>query len=1468
MHNLAAEHSAKNLAAEHSAKNLAAAHSAKLARALALVVSALVIGSSGCVDLVIPPDAAIACGADGSCPGDTVCNDVIDRCVPRTPPETDPPALSAVSIDPPAAKAGDVVTVAVTVDEALAVAPVVAIDDLRLTGAGDVDVGGTFTFTHTVSGDEDEGLRAVRALVVDVYGNADDVAIGRVEFDFTAPVITDPNLDDTITNARLRFRLAVAGATRLRVTGDVDAALDVAVVGGSVDVDVVLSDGDGVKSLLLTAEDAVANATTLPLSLNLVTTPTSTPSLLLPAGQSAVKDNDVVAVGGSVSAGATLVSARLLADDNSVLDDDVSDAVTVNAAGAVSGTLALGVLGVTPRVRLEVIVTQNDVESAPGASRSNPLPVDNRAPDDATCALPAVVGDAQTTMLLGALDFVDVAIGGDAVAQDFGPLVGDSRTVVLTGGDGTNTVTATFRDGAHNLTTCSATTVLDPSAPAVLTLTLAPPAGQIDVKDGDVVDVSATLDISGATIARATLTDGFGEAIGDANNLTVVDDTVVGSFVVGGPKFTSTTSEIALELVVNDGVRNSAPLRSNFLVVDDVPPTAPVVTAPADSASFDVDVDIAGCVGATSVAVSGDVSANNGVFVPFTAPTTTLTVTLSPGVGDKDLTVVCRDNAFQLSTPATVTVALSTDDVLSQPTLVLPPLGGSFGATAMRNGVAVGVGGVGEPGATVQSVRLIDAGGATVQTFATSAVTVGVDGSFAGSLTPTALVDGTAVRLEIVLFARGRASVAANSRSAAVDVDLTAPVAPDASALRMAEVLSELFTLDSVDDIPGLFLAGDAGAVEPNALVEIAVDAAFGSVGFRNRAGATGAFTGVNIGAANVKQLFVRTIDGAGNVSPTTIIEAPTLAFATIDRPRAAIGDTITFTVDCSVPFVSPAVLVDGENATFVSQTATSFVFAYDVTGSEPEGPLVVRAFASHAAQAPASTGIGVAVVTVDFTAPAIDRAQVVVAERAPGTNDTVAGNAAVVVDEDGADVDVAIVETGDTFVLSSGAAFAARSLGDNARATFTLRATDDAGNVASEVFTNDIAAPVIRAGDVALVQSDPGTADRISGAAGAVDDNGTFTLTVAGNAVSVAGNGSFGPVSLGDNVVAVVNVVAVDAAGNSATLTLANDIAAPVLSAITTFAALADGDTGAISFAVDDTSALRATPGVTVGARAATRVSGNAAEVPQSETHAFSFVASSVVDVEGGVTVAINVVDAAGNVASATRGAVLDFTDPLVRNVTPGDRLVWDARAPIAGTVDGTGTGVGLVVVNVQECTTPTDPCDGLFFDAATGAFDAATAPDLDVDVDATGVLGNAWSLPGLAATAYTNDFFYEVSVDALDDVANFSSVVRRFEFQDAARPTISDLVATRVGSDVTLTWQNGVAGDRHLVHYATSTNSPPYSGVGLVAGDSPIAVGDGTATSFVLTGLPAGSYFFNVTGALLADEGGYAREVRVIVP
>lgn len=1464
MHNLAAEHSAKNVAAEPSVHNLS--------RALALVVSALVIASSGCVDLVIPPDAAIACGADGTCPGDTVCNEAIDRCVPKTPPESDPPALSAVSIDPPAAKAGDVVTVSLTVDEPLAVAPVVAIDDLRLTGVGDVDAGGAFTFTHTVFGPtspdaESEGLRAVRALAVDVFGNTADVDIGRVEFDFTAPVITDPNLDDTVTDPRLQFTLAVSGATRLRVTGDVDAPLDIAVAGGSVAVDVVLSDGDGAKALVLTASDAVENTATLPLSFTLVTTaPTSTPSLLLPAGQSAVKDNDIVTVGGTVSAGATLVSARLLADDNSVLDDDVSDAVTVDAAGAVSGTLALGVLGVTPRVRLEVIVTQNDVESAPGASRSNPLPVDNQAPAAPSCALPSVVGNVQTTLLLTALDFVDVSIAGDVVPQDFAPLLGDSRVIELTSGDGAKTVTATFRDGAHNLTACSATTTLDSLAPAVLTLTLTPPAGQTDVKDGDVVDVDATLDVAGATIARATLTDGFGEVVGSADNLTVIDDAVVGSFVVGGPKFTSSTSEIALELVVNDGVRNSAPLRSNVLFVDNVPPTAPVVTAPADSASFDVDVDVAGCVGATAVAVSGDVSANDGVFVAFTPPTTTLTVTLSPGVGDKDLTVVCRDDAFQLSPPANVTVALSTDDVLSQPTLVLPPLSAAFAATAVRNGVAVDVGGVGEPGATVQSVRLVDDTGATVQTFATSAVSVGGAGALTGTLTPTALVDGTAVRLEVVLFARGRASVAADSRSDAVDVDLTAPGAPVAGALRVAEVLADPFDIDAVDDIPSIFVACDAGAIEGNALIEVAVDAAFDNVGLRVRVGADGAFAGVSLGTLNLKRLFVRAKDGAGNVSTTTIVDVPTLSIA-VDRPLAKAGDTITFTVTSDVAVVSPAVLVDGANAALVSQAGNTAVFAYDVDGTEPEGPLVVRAFASNAALAPASTGIGVAVVAVDFTAPVINRAQVVVAERAPGTNDTVAGNALVIVDEDGADVDVAIVETADTFVLASGASFSARSLGDNARATFTLRATDAAGNATSEVFTNDIAAPVIDAGDVALVQSDPGTADRISGAAGAVVDNGAFTLTVAGGAVSVASNGSFGPVDLGDNAVAVVVVEAVDAAGNRATLTLANDIAAPVLSAITTFAALADGDTGAISFAVDDASALRAAPNVTVGPRAATRVSGNAAEVPQSETHAFSFVASAALDAEGGVDVVVTVVDAAGNVASATRGAVLDFTDPLVRNVTPGDRLVWDARAPVAGTVSGTGTGVGLVVVNVQECTTPTDPCDGLFFDPATGAFDAAVAPDLDVDV-AAGVLGDAWSLSVLPRTAYTDDFFYEVTVEALDDVTNFASLVRRFEFQDEPRPTISDLVATRVGSDVTLTWQNGVAGDRHLVHYATSTTSPPYSGVGLVAGDSPVTVGDGTATSFVFTGLPPGSYFFNVTGALLATEGGYAREVQVIVP
>lgn len=758
---------------------------------LTLVSAAL---AAGCVDIAIPDDAIISCGEGGACPGGTRCNDVINRCVPDEPIETDPPSVSGVAIAPAVGRVGTTFTVGFTVDEPLGVDPIVTVEvggaePVRLSAAaGDKnDPTVAWSFTYEAAGTEVEGTANAFARVIDIWGNERTAALAPgLGFDFTAPVVTDPGLPATINVVDLVFDLSLEGASRLAVTGDIEDDKDLVVTGNTVEVDVAFVAGDGAKALRLVASDEVGNTTTLDLDFTLDSTvPFSAPIIAARDGQSAVKNNDTIDVSGQVTAGATLLASRLLDQDNNFLRN-VTGIIVNPTTGVLSGSVAVGALATATSLRLEVTVTAGGVPSVDAQSRSNVIAVDNLPPTSPTCVLPARVVTANVALQLSATDFIDVEVVGDVVEpRPFLPLAGNASSgtvnLILSGAEGNKTLTARFRDGAHNLASCNATTLFDAGAPVVTDVLLVPPAGQSAVRSNQVVGITASVDVVGTTVVNARLLNAAFGFIANVPGVTVVGGDVSGSFLVSD-LVAVPPAGLVLELVVSDGALNSLAVRSPQLDIDNVPPTDPVLSAPADIGAFDVDVDIAGCVGAEAVAVTGDVAANDGVFVPFPAGGS-LSVTLTAGIGAKTITAQCRDRAFNLSGTDSVVVNLTTDDVLSLPALSLPGT-----QTAVKNGDTVTIGGTGEVGATIVAVRVVNAAnGAVVQTLLNSVMTLAGNGSMSGSFVTSGLTNATNISLEVILNARGRDSVAGSSRSNAFPVDLVAPAAPARSSLRLVE---------------------------------------------------------------------------------------------------------------------------------------------------------------------------------------------------------------------------------------------------------------------------------------------------------------------------------------------------------------------------------------------------------------------------------------------------------------------------------------------------------------------------------------------------------------------------------------------------------------------------------------------------------------------------------------------------------
>ncbi len=96
-----------------------------------------------------------------------------------------------------------------------------------------------------------------------------------------------------------------------------------------------------------------------------------------------------------------------------------------------------------------------------------------------------------------------------------------------------------------------------------------------------------------------------------------------------------------------------------------------------------------------------------------------------------------------------------------------------------------------------------------------------------------------------------------------------------------------------------------------------------------------------------------------------------------------------------------------------------------------------------------------------------------------------------------------------------------------------------------------------------------------------------------------------------------------------------------------------------------------------------------------------------------------------------------------------------------------------------------------------------------------------------------------------------------------DAPLPPPTGLSANFQNDSVTLTWDvlpSFITGWGYKVYYDTDNSLPPFVGIGLNEGDSPINVGD--KTSYILTGLDSSSdYYFAVTAYdNLGNEGWYS--------
>ncbi len=745
---------------------------------------------------------------------------------------------------------------------------------------------------------------------------------------------------------------------------------------------------------------------------------------------------------------------------------------------------------------------------------------------------------------------------------------------------------------------------------------------------------SATLTFHGLTddqalLRGARLIDPDGQTLADISATTTLDATgvlgsaeVVGSVDLGGVDL-SKTVEVAVELDLQDAAGNQTPpelARTPFLVVDSDPPLDPSVLIQGQPVVGTQSVTLTlAAIGATQMLIEGDIVHDTSTFqwVDFT---TTLPVTLTQGDGYKTVTASFRDAALNATGPVSDTIYLATGSVVSQPSLVLPT-----GQTALKNGDTLTVAGLGEPNATVVSARLVDIGtDATAQLVDTGAIAVDVDGNMSGSFVSSGLADGTNVALEVVLFGRGMSSVAANSRSQAVAVDLLPPPAPDPIKLQLVEEAGPE-TVPPAESNNTFSLTGAGGAVVSGTLVRIYADpSATFQLAEVAVAPADGSFTASAITYSPLETYYVVALDGAGNKSSPTLISVPQFSLVvTPDPAREGTQENgkpadIALTSNVSLA-ATPSVTVAAASSTaraasFVSQSGTTYHFSFTPTAGDPTAPtpLVIRVTGSDGSGsfAAGTSGTDAFTTLLDFTAPTLNAA-VTLTEGDPLTDDSVSAPAGAASDD-----------------VSTASAIRVRLVDADSSATIATTSANSDGSIGPLSIGDNLHTHVV-----------------------------VKLLDEAGNA-----------------------------SAPSATLT--NDRAPPLLSSVALdHNAQHAGASIVVSFSVsDDHSDLRAAD-VSILGRNAVASMTNDLGTSDGLVHDLAFIFDiQAGDAEGLHDVSITCTDNAGNVASATTTLLVDSTDPTSTNTTPGSSSSWNGSPGVLGTSDDNLSGVLRIDVGVEQ--------------------------------------------------------------------------------------------------------------------------------------------------------------------------------------
>lgn len=227
---------------------------------------------------------------------------------------------------------------------------------------------------------------SVQISVRDLAGNEGSARSSSLRIDDEPPVVVAFAVaDGPIVGVRdVELEIEGVGASQMRISGDVvDASNTFEWVEYATTASVTLAVGDETKSVWLELRDAAFNESQ-PVEARAIFRDgpvLSAPTLSPPSAQSAVKNGDVMVVGGSVESGASVLSARVVrSSDGSTVRTLAEEEVQVAPDGAVSGEFVLDGAVHGDLIALELIVSARRTESVPANSRSTSVTVDLQPP--------------------------------------------------------------------------------------------------------------------------------------------------------------------------------------------------------------------------------------------------------------------------------------------------------------------------------------------------------------------------------------------------------------------------------------------------------------------------------------------------------------------------------------------------------------------------------------------------------------------------------------------------------------------------------------------------------------------------------------------------------------------------------------------------------------------------------------------------------------------------------------------------------------------------------------------------------------------------------------------------------------------------------------------------------------------------------------------------------------------------------